>query len=107
MKKSQKSNIKSQKLDTDEVKHVANLANLHLTQGEVTKFQEQLSYVLGYFKILNRLDTTNNIKPTFQATALENIFRGDEIGKEGLSQKEALSNTKSKERGFFKIRKIL
>ncbi len=93
------------KLTKDQVKHVAKLANLPLTDEEVTKFEGQLSETLDYVDQLNEIDTTG-IEPTSQVTGLENVLREDETSA-SLSQDEVLQNTKSKHNGFFKVKAIL
>jgi len=65
-------------LTKDDVLHVAKLAKLDLTNEEVTKFQEQLSEIVGYISQLSKVDTSN-LEPTSQTTGLENVFRRDEI----------------------------
>lgn len=87
------------------VSHVAKLANLSLTAEETKKFEKQLSDVLQYIDKLNEVDTTN-VEPTSQVTGLENVLRED-IASPSLSQKEALSNTKAQENGFFQVSGIL
>jgi len=62
------------KLTTDDVKHVAKLANLPLTDEEIKKFQEQLSSVVSYIDELQEVDT-KDVEPTSQTTGLENVFR--------------------------------
>ena len=42
----------------DEVRHVAELANLELTADEMPRMQHDLSAILEYIGELNRLDTT-------------------------------------------------
>jgi len=86
------------------VKHVALLANLKLSQKEIKKFQKQLSEILDYVNILNKLDT-KGIEPTSQVTGLENVFRKDKPTP-SLSQKEALSGAKEKHNNFFKVKAI-
>ncbi|MEX0621703.1 MAG: Asp-tRNA(Asn)/Glu-tRNA(Gln) amidotransferase subunit GatC [Candidatus Woykebacteria bacterium] len=94
------------KISTDEVKHVAKLANLPLTAAEVKKFSSQLSEVIDYnISLLTKVDTTG-VEPTAHVTGAENIKRKDET-EPGLSQKEALQNTKSSHNGFFKVKAVL
>ncbi len=93
------------KLTKDQVKHVAKLANLPLTDAEVTKFEGQLSETLDYVDQLNKINTAG-VEPTSQVTGLENVLRDDET-RPSLSQDEALQNTKSKQNGFFKVKAIL
>jgi len=91
-------------ISKEQVQHIANLANLSLTQEEIEKFQKQLGDVLEYIEILNELDT-EKVEPTFQVTGLKNVFRDDEI-ENCLSLKQALSSAKSKYNGYFKIKPI-
>lgn len=95
---------KKNKLSRKQVLHIAKLADLHLTEEEIKKFQKQLGDVLGYIDILNELDT-KKVKPTSQVTGLENVFKKDEV-KPSLTQEETLSNTKEKYKGYFKVKSI-
>ncbi len=45
-------------VSADEVRHVATLASLQLTQDEVPRMQHDLNAVLDYIAMLNELDTT-------------------------------------------------
>ena len=95
---------KKTKLSKDQVLHIAQLANLQFSDKEVKKFQKQLSDILGYVEVLNELKT-DKVKPTSQVTGLENVIRKDEVGK-SLTQKEALSGSKNKHEGYFKVKAI-
>lgn len=64
-------------LTEEQVKHVAKLARLELTDGEARKFAGQLSDVLSYMEILDEVDT-EKVKPTSQVTGLVNVLRNDE-----------------------------
>ena len=92
------------KLTKDQIKHIAKLANLHLTKKEIEKFRQQLGDILAHMEMLNKLDTLK-VKPTLQTTGLKNVFREDEMTY-CLSAKEALSGTKSKKNNYFKIEAI-
>lgn len=94
----------SRKLTKDKVKHVALLADLKLSQKEVKKFQKQLSEILGYIDVLNKLNT-KGVEPTSQLTGLENVLREDKPGS-SLSQEGVLSGAKEKHNNFFKVKAI-
>lgn len=79
-------------LDEKQVRHVAKLARVALTDAEVKKFTKQLSDVLGYMDILNEVDTKNVIE-TSQVTGLRDIFDNDEIKKGQASREELLKCT--------------
>lgn len=94
------------KVTKKDVKHVADLSNLVLTEEEIAKFTPQLDKIIEFVSTLNEVDTSN-IEPTSQTTGLTNILREDTIKSDNsLSQEEALSNTEG-HNGFFKVKAIL
>ena len=78
----------SRMLNDEQVKHVAKLARIKLTDQEVKKFGKQLSSVLEYIDILAEVDT-KNVPETSQVTGLKNVMDKDEVIK-GQSSKEEL-----------------
>jgi aspartyl-tRNA(Asn)/glutamyl-tRNA(Gln) amidotransferase subunit C len=90
----------------NDVKHVADLSNLVLTDEEIAKFTPQLDKIIEFVSTLNEVDTSN-VEPTSQTTGLTNVLREDIIKSENsLTQDEALSNTDG-HNGFFKVKAIL
>jgi len=94
------------KLNKKDVEHIAQLARLNLTEAEILRFQKQLSEVVSYVEELSEVDTSK-VLPTSQTTGLTNIFRGDEIDKEGFSQEDATGGTKNSHNGYFIVPQIL
>ena len=91
----------------DDVKHVAKLANLHLTEEEIKKYTPQLSKIIDYISELSEVDT-KNIEPTSQTTGLANVTSDDTVNQENiLTQDEALSGTEETHNGYFKVGAIL
>ncbi len=88
-----------------DVRNVAKLANLKITDEEVKKFEIQLSEVLQYVDQLQKIDTTG-VTETSQVTGLENVLRED-VAKQSLTQEEALVNAKSQHNGLFKVKGVL
>lgn len=78
----------SRMLNDDQVKHVAKLARIKLTDEEVKKFGKQLSSVLEYIDILAEVDTKDVVE-TSQVTGLTNVMDKDEVIK-GQSTKAEL-----------------
>ena len=93
------------KLTDEEIKHIALLARLGISEDEVEKFRGQLSNILENFEILQEVDTSD-IQPTSQVTGLRNIVKEDEVIP-SLNQREILANAPQEEDGFFKIRAVL
>lgn len=87
------------KLTSDQIEHVAKLANLSLSPQKIEKYSEQLSEILDYIDLLNKADT-QNIEPTFNVTGLSNITQQD-ISRPSLTQEEALANASNQKDGFF------
>lgn len=93
------------KLSGDEVKHVAQLANLPLSEDEVDQFAVELTQTLEYVEDLKTVDT-KGVDPTSQVTGLINVTREDLVTP-SLSQEEALSNAKNSYKGFIKVKAVL
>lgn len=87
-----------------DAKRIAKLANLNLRKDEVEKYEKQLSPILEYVNQLSQV-STDNIPETSQTTGLENVTKED-VASPSLSQNQALSNTKSKHNGLFKVKAI-
>lgn len=77
-------------LSHQEVRRIAELAKLDLTDEEVALYAGQLSHVLGYFQRLQELDTTH-IPPTASVLPLKNVMRPDEPAPP-LSPEEVVAN---------------
>jgi len=87
------------------VRHIATLANLTLTEDEVVKFERQLTETLQYIAQLQKVDTSKII-PTNQVTGLTNIFREDVVSP-SLSPEDALKNVRNIKNGFIQVKGIL
>lgn len=92
------------KLTSDQVKKVAKLANLPLSNEEEEKYADQLSNILDYIEQLNKVDTSN-VEPTFNVTVQANVMREDTTAG-CLSQKEAILNAPKKKNGMFETKGV-
>jgi aspartyl-tRNA(Asn)/glutamyl-tRNA(Gln) amidotransferase subunit C len=63
-------------LSPEEVRNIAELAKLDLTEDEVALYAGQLSAILDYFQQLQQLDTSH-IAPTASVLPLKNVLRAD------------------------------
>ena len=93
------------KLSHEEVRHIAELAKLGITDQEVEEFGEQLSAILEYAEAINRLDT-DAIPPTAQVIELRNVMRDDEP-RPSCSTEEILANAPQEDEGCFRVRAVL
>ena len=95
------------KLTKKDVKHVADLSNLTLTDAEIKKFTPQLDKIIEFVGTLNEVDTADT-KPTAQTTGLSNVLREDIVKTdEQLGPEAALSGTDNSHNGLFKVPAIL
>ena len=79
---------------------LSKLARLKLFEDEINEFLPQLGDILKVFSELDEVEV-KGIEPSFQPIELKNVFREDVV-EPSLKREEALSNTKHKEKGFFK-----
>ena len=93
------------RLSYEQVKHIAWLARLGLSEEELEKFSLQLSNILENVEILQQVDTTN-VPSATHTIPLQNIFRKDDVA-ESYSQSEVLSNAPKQAEKCFKVQAIL
>ncbi|WP_342526220.1 Asp-tRNA(Asn)/Glu-tRNA(Gln) amidotransferase subunit GatC [Chryseomicrobium sp. FSL W7-1435] len=89
----------------EEVRHVAHLARLAITEEEVEHFTEQLAKIVQFADKLNELDTTN-VEPTTHVLPLENVLREDK-SVAGLDREIMMKNVKEHEAGQVKVPAIM
>jgi aspartyl-tRNA(Asn)/glutamyl-tRNA(Gln) amidotransferase subunit C len=92
-------------LSPEEVRHIALLARVGVTDEEVARFQVQLSQILDYFERLKAVDT-EAVPPTAHTLAMENVMREDEP-KPSFDKEEVLANAPQREEDLFRVRAIL
>jgi aspartyl-tRNA(Asn)/glutamyl-tRNA(Gln) amidotransferase subunit C len=93
------------KLSYKQVRRIAWLARLGLSEEEVEKFSLQLSNILENFEILKEVDTIN-VPPATHTIPLQNVLRKDDVS-ESYPQAEILSNAPRQEGNCFKVQAIL
>ncbi|HST25564.1 MAG TPA: Asp-tRNA(Asn)/Glu-tRNA(Gln) amidotransferase subunit GatC [Gaiellaceae bacterium] len=85
----------------DDVLHVAKLARLELSAGEVERMREQLSAILEAVGKVAELDL-EGIEPTAHPLDLVNVL-ADDVPRPSLSLEDALANAPDPEDGFFGV----
>ena len=91
-------------ISKEDVKHVAKLAELDFSDGEVEKITPQLDKILGHVANISKVDTAT-ISPTSHTLEIKNVFREDTV-RESLSKEDALLNAPEEMNGGFKVPKI-
>ncbi len=95
----------SEKITEQQVRHVAKLARLKITDDQVKTFTPQLNAILTYIAQLEQLDTSN-VEPLAHCLPVSNVLRDDTI-QPSLSNADALANAPAKDGEFFTIPKVL
>ena len=96
------------KLTEQEVRYVAELANLYLTDEEVHKFRHDLEDVLTHVEALNEMDTAG-VEPMAQVLydAEETATLREDREGATLGTQAALENAAISGSGYFKVPKVI
>jgi aspartyl-tRNA(Asn)/glutamyl-tRNA(Gln) amidotransferase subunit C len=103
------------KITEKEVRYVAELANLNLSEAEVRKFQADLDEILGHVERLNEIDTTG-VEPMAQVLfsahhaaddAGDTATWRDDRELPPLGTDLALANAPQSGGGYFKVPKVI
>ena len=96
------------KITEEEVRYVADLANLKLTEAEIRKFQADLDEILVHMDKLNEIDTAG-VAP--MAQVLYQSGNADTLREDRerapLSNDKALANAPQPGAGYFKVPKVI
>jgi aspartyl-tRNA(Asn)/glutamyl-tRNA(Gln) amidotransferase subunit C len=96
------------KITEKEVRYVAGLSNLNLTDAEVAKFQTDLDGILEHMDRLKEIDTTG-VEPMAQVLfdAQETATLRADLVVPPLGNQAALSNAPQAGAGYFKVPKVI
>lgn len=96
------------KITAEEVRYVAELANLRLSEAEVRRFCSELGAILSYMEKLNELDTSA-VQPMAQVLydAEETATLREDLERPVLGPEAAVANAPLAGGGFFKVPKVI
>lgn len=92
-------------LTADQVRWVAHLSRLQLSDAEVAQMTPKLASIVGYVDQLQKINT-DGVEPLVHALEQVNVFRQDELGT-SLSPEEALANAPERIGNFFQVPAVL
>jgi aspartyl-tRNA(Asn)/glutamyl-tRNA(Gln) amidotransferase subunit C len=93
------------KINADQVRHVAKLARLAMSEGELQRLGGQLESILQYIAEIDKLDVAN-VPPMPHALPLHNVLREDVAG-ETLTLEQVLRNAPATDGAFFSVPRVL
>lgn len=89
----------------EDIKHMADLAKIRLSDEELDDYREKISEIVDYIERLNEVDI-KNVEATYEVN--EHIQRlREDVPKEGLTREEVLQNSIEDQYGYFKILRIV
>ena len=92
-------------LSLDEVRHVAKLARLELSDSQLEQYRSQLASVLEHIRKLHELDVTG-VEPLAHPCEMMNRLEED-VAEPPMSLAEVLRNAPSVEGRFLAVPKVL
>lgn len=92
-------------ISTEEVRHIAKLARLNLSDEEVQKFTGQLSGILKHAEMLNEIDT-EGVEPISQITGLQSMMQDDEEKNCSYSNELLNKTPQSIQDGMIKVKNV-
>jgi aspartyl-tRNA(Asn)/glutamyl-tRNA(Gln) amidotransferase subunit C len=95
----------TEKITEADVRHVAKLARLDVTDDEVALFAGQLAAVLEHAEDVEALDTAG-VPPTAHPLPLVNVLR-DDVPRDGVDRDEVLAMAPAAEDRRFRVPRIL
>ena len=94
------------KIREEEVRYVASLANLSLTDDEVAKMRRDLDGILDHMETLNAVDV-EGVEPMAQVLFGENDALREDVPQPCLDNEAALANAPQSGGGYFKVPRVI
>ncbi|MFO7841003.1 MAG: Asp-tRNA(Asn)/Glu-tRNA(Gln) amidotransferase subunit GatC [Fidelibacterota bacterium] len=92
-------------ISREEVKHIASLARLKLSEEEITLYSRQLSDIITYVDKLKELNV-DDVKTMSHVLDMVNVLREDK-GLPSLSRKDVMKNAPSHDDENFKVPRVI
>lgn len=93
------------KLTLQEVRKVAHLARIAVSDEEAETMRAQLAQILDYMAELDALDVSD-VQPTYHSIPMDAPLRRDDV-RPGLPREEALAAAPASEAGGFAVPKVM
>lgn len=90
---------------TEDVKKIAKLSRLYISEEETEQYREQLGSILEYVDQLQAIDTTG-VTELQHAVAVENIFRADEPSCDPEERRRAIEMFSAKKGDLLEVQAV-
>ena len=95
----------TERITSDEIKHLALLCRISMSDDEVDLMREQMADILDNVSVLNRVDASG-AEPTGHSVDLTSVMREDEA-RGSLPTEDALANAPERDGDFIRVRAVL
>ena len=92
-------------LSLDEVRHLAHLSRLGMTDEDLEKFRGELAGIIGHCAVLQAVDT-EGVEPTNNGAELLNVLAAD-ISRPSWPVEKVLANATSRDDSLIRVRAVL
>ncbi len=93
------------KITSNDVRKVAQLARLELSEDQIALYTSQLEKILGYVAQLEQVDT-QDVPPTSRAVEVINVLREDLVKSTNI-RNQLLDQAPEREGYFYRVPKIM
>jgi aspartyl-tRNA(Asn)/glutamyl-tRNA(Gln) amidotransferase subunit C len=93
------------RLSIEEVRHIALLARVGMTDEEAERMRDQLSNILEHIGVLSQVDT-EGVEPTGHSADLDTVMRDDEAA-DSSPIEDMMANAPQRQGDFIKVRAVL
>ena len=93
------------RITSDEIRHLALLCRIAMSDDEVDVMREQMSNILDNIDVLNRVDT-GEVEPTGHSVDLVSVMREDEA-QDSVEIEEMLANAPDRDGDFIRVKAVL
>ena len=94
-------------ISKEEVKHIAELARLELSDEEVEKMQKDLTEILGYFDLLKKVPLRQGSAGQAAKVGNENLRKDEILQKDASLAEKLIAAAPSQKDGYIKVKTIL
>lgn len=93
------------RLTTEEVRHIALLARIGMSDDEIERMRDTLSDILAQFDALRQVDT-GDLPPTAHSVDLLSVMR-DDVARPSYPREEALANAPNRQGDLIRVKAVM
>jgi aspartyl/glutamyl-tRNA(Asn/Gln) amidotransferase, C subunit len=93
------------KISRDDIKTIARLSRLEVSEENMPQLERELSDILSYVEQLNELNL-DGVETMAHAVPLQNVLRADQV-KPSIDHDKALSTAPVEDDGYFAVPRVV